>query len=134
VSNRKLPQTTKIFFVSPRIFFKELKSLAKFSVSTQKLLQKIMNCCLSCVSCCSVIFGQGCSDCQTVYCVRLLYDLNKSPPDTNAQLKNKRKIFCTKDEQRLSGRCGLWFKSNLNDKEHFYCRSNAGKIAGQYGT
>jgi hypothetical protein len=33
-----------------------------------------------------------------VYCVRLLYDLNKSPPDTNVKLKNQR----TKNVQKLN--------------------------------
>jgi hypothetical protein len=88
--------------VSPRIIFKELNALAIFFCVRPKAAAENYELRLSYVSCCSVIFGQGCSDCQTVCCVRLLYDLNKSPPDTNAKLKNKRKIFFTKVEQRTS--------------------------------
>ena len=55
------------------IFYLRLKALSKQKriVSSKKLLPKkrTVACCY--VSCCSKVFGQGCSDCQTVYCVRL---------------------------------------------------------------
>ena len=33
----------------------------------------------------------------------------------------------------MSSRCGLSVKSHPTDKEHFYCRPNAGETVGQYG-
>jgi hypothetical protein len=48
--------------------------------------------------------------------------------------KTKEKYFVQKMNKERQAGCGLWFKSNLNDKEHFYCRPNVGEIAEQYGT
>jgi hypothetical protein len=62
----------------------------------------------------------------------LAYDLSKSPPVTNTKLKNQ-KYNLLKAEQGASSLCGLWVKSNLIGKEHFYCRHNAHETAGQYG-
>jgi hypothetical protein len=35
---------------------------------------------------------------KSVYCVRLLYDLSKSPPNANAKLEKPKNSSCTKAE------------------------------------
>lgn len=60
---------------------------------------------------------QGWSDCQTMYCVRLLYSFNKSPPNTNAIFKDKR----TKNLEKPKIVKPMWALVQVkpNYKKHF---------------
>jgi hypothetical protein len=66
--------------------------------------------------------------------VSICYDLSKSPLDTNAKLKNQRTKLAQSLNKERQADVGFGVKSNLNDKEHFYCRPNVGETVGQYGT